>query len=129
MRKMIRTIINYLILLSAVTALAFVVQMLVYRSLLINWVDSGLIRDYGFNYTLTVLFGVLFILISTRKPDQLGNAYLGSVSVKFILFFIIIYPSVTLDGAVNKIEFSNFFIPFSVCLLTELLFLIRLLRN
>lgn len=129
MPKMTRKIINFFLLLSAVVLVTAVVHYFVVKALPEGWGASNFLLTYSFNYVFTLAMAIFLILMKERKSDQLGFAYLGGISVKFILFFIIIYPEVKSDGQVSRSEFADFFIPFTVCLLTEILFLIRLLRN
>lgn len=93
------------------------------------WSEQDFVWDYGYNIVISLLLGVLFVIIHFRQPEKLGYSYLGSISVKFILFFIFIYPDIRSDDEITKQEFANFFIPFSVCLVVELLYLISLLRK
>ncbi len=129
MPKMTRKIINFFLLLSMVVLITAATHYFIGEALFESRDSENFLLTYSFNYVFTLAMAIFLILMKERKSDQLGFAYLGGISVKFILFFILIYPQVKSDGQVSRPEFANFFIPFTVCLLTEILFLIRLLRN
>lgn len=127
--KMILQSAKYIALLFLFLTASWFVQHYIYDLKGNEWMSQDLSWDYGYNLFLSVLLGVAFIFIYQKSPEKLGYSYLGSISVKFILFFIFIYPEIREDGEINAQEFANFFVPFSICLLVELIYLISLLRR
>tara|TARA_Y100000817_G_scaffold174167_1_gene136076 strand:- start:236 stop:436 length:201 start_codon:yes stop_codon:yes gene_type:complete len=58
----------------------------------------------------------------------LGWVFFITSGLKFLAFFIIIYPFFNLDGIIQKIELLNFFIPYSICLTIEIRQLSKILN-
>jgi hypothetical protein len=48
---------------------------------------------------------------------------------KFFFFFFLIFPLFTIDGEVQKVEFYTFFLPYSLCLATEIHQLSKILNR
>lgn len=84
---------------------------------------------YGFNFGITLLILVLFDWAFRRKMQQIGFVFLMSTGAKFLLFFLLIYPFLKLNGSVKSFAFAAFFIPYAVCLVAEVLIAIRLMKK
>jgi hypothetical protein len=120
---------QFTIILLFLISLSWFVQDTIYASLGDDWRDTEFLWEYGYNLSVSLVLGYFYCFIFIKFPDQLGFAFLGSISVKFILFFIFIYPEIRADEVISQVEFAGFFVPFSVCLFSELIFLIFLLRS
>ena len=90
---------------------------------------SKLILTYGFNYTFTLIVLVVFQIFVNKDIKQLGTVFLFSSMIKFLLFFMLIWPFLKIEGAVKSFAFAAFFIPYAICLATEVLVTVRLLRK
>ncbi|MFZ9027700.1 MAG: DUF6168 family protein [Crocinitomicaceae bacterium] len=121
--------IRFTLVLMTLTSLSWLLHNAIYDALGDEWSATNLYWEYGYNFGTSLLLGFFFSYVFVKHPDKLGFAFLGSISVKFILFFIFIYPEVRADDIISQVEFAGFFVPFSVCLLTELIFLVLLLRS
>ncbi len=88
-------------------------------------VENGLTKSYIFNWLFTI--SIFFVLIILRKKymNSFGFLFLGGSLLKFILFFVLFYPSYNSDGDISKLEFSEFFIPYGVCLFLEVFILVK----
>ena len=49
--------------------------------------------------------------------------------LKFLLFFLLFYPSYKADGNMSTLEFISFFIPYAICLILEVSYLSKELNN
>lgn len=91
--------------------------------------DHFLLPSYGFNIVITLIFFWVLLFISKNKNTYLGWIFLLTTALKFFFFFFLIYPLFTIDGEVQKIEFYNFFLPYSWCLVTEIHQLSKILNR
>ena len=57
---------------------------------------------------------------SKIKDAFLGWLFFITSGLKFLAFFIIIYPLLNLDGAIQKVELVTFLLPYSLCLSIEI---------
>lgn len=81
---------------------------------------------YKFNVGITLLFTTTIILASARLKDQLGFIFLAGSFVKIGLF---LYLAQTLGFELSKSNFLEFFIPYLGCLLIEIYFVTRILKE
>lgn len=90
---------------------------------------NALIYSYSINVILAC--GVIILLFALKKKlkDQLGFVFMGSSMLKFVCFFFLFYPQYNADGNLTRLEFLTFFIPYAVCLITEMVLLSRFLND
>lgn len=74
-----------------------------------------------------VFFAIYFFRDKYR--DLLGFFFLGGSLIKFVLFFIFLYPGYNLDGVLERAEFLAFFVPYLFSLFLETYFLVKLLNT
>ena len=65
---------------------------------------------------------------SKIKDAFLGWLFFITSGLKFLAFFIIIYPLLILDGAIQKVELVTFLLPYSLCLSIEIQQLSKILN-
>jgi hypothetical protein len=81
--------------------------------------ENKIILSYVINFLLAaIIFTVIYRLKETQK-DNLGFLFIGGSFIKFLVFFLLFYPFFKLDGNIDKLEFSSFFVPYIVCLVIE----------
>ena len=81
---------------------------------------------------LYVLNSFIFLGLYKLKETQaqsLGFLFMFGSALKFIFFFIFLYPIYKSDGVLTKIEFFTFFIPYAVSLIHETIYLVRILNQ
>jgi len=80
---------------------------------------------------LVLAFGIVVFIHSLRHKmkTQLGFLFIAGSFLKFLLFFIFFYPSFTQDEMISKSEFSSFFVPYFLALVTETYFTAVLLKT
>ncbi len=126
---MMLQILRYSSILFLALVLVGVAQYTLYSIIGKDWADESLTEEYVYNLIISIVLGIVFVIVHRRQSDKLGFTFLGSISLKFILFFIFIYPDIRSDDEISRQEFANFFTPFLVCLIVELTFLLSLLRK
>ncbi|WP_150450988.1 DUF6168 family protein [Arenibacter lacus] len=109
--------------------LVFGLHLLILYALGLPLTDHKILLAYGVNIIMAVaIFSILYIF---REPfkDQLGFLYLAGSMLKFVVFFIVFYPAYKLDGEMETIEFSAFFVPYVVGLIVETLYTAKILNS
>lgn len=128
--KMIRNeSVRFIVTLSILLGVAFAIHGGIQHQLSIGFFEKLLPVTYIFNYALTIGFFILMIQFSKRKQSMIGMVFLYSSLLKFLLFFIFIYPEFHSFSGVRSAEFASFFIPYSLSISTEIFYLVRLLNK
>lgn len=122
-------VLRFVALLTFVLTLSFVGQAYSYHYLHYGFCGKQIVLNYCFNYLIALLFFAVLLMYKDKKPERLGYVFLIASSVKFILFFIIIYPSLGESHSVRSPEFFSFFIPYLVCVILEITSVIRILNG
>lgn len=116
---------RFLLTLTIFLSSSFVLHGAVYHFLRIGFWERGLLLNYIFNYSITlVLFGVMTWKMKQR-PEYSGYLFLYGSFFKFLCFFLIIFPTLGAERSVRSPEFFSFFIPYAVCAFLEISSIIR----
>ena len=91
--------------------------------------ENRIIAAYVLNYILAVGIYLTLFTLKTKMSEQLGFLYMGGSFVKFLFFFIFFYPYYKLDGGLDSLEFSAFFIPYLISLIFETIGVIEFLKK
>lgn len=88
-----------------------------------------LISCYILNFL--VAFGIVALLQAFKEKlkYQIGFLYLGGSLIKFLVFFLFLYPEFKADGKIQTSEFAAFFVPYVLSLVLETIFLSKMLRT
>jgi len=78
--------------------------------------------------TATTIFTVI-VRLRERYSEQLGFVFLAGSGLKFLLFFLFMYPVFHADGELSRTEFATFFIPYSITTGIETIALARILNR
>ena len=81
---------------------------------------------YRFNIGITLLFTTTIIAVSERLKEQLGFIFLGGAFVKLGIFLFIIKTS---EYTIDKSVFLHFFIPYLICVVLEIVWVIKILNK
>lgn len=81
---------------------------------------------YKFNVSITLIFTTSIILASEKLKEQLGFIFLAGGFVKLGIFLYLIKTS---DLSISKSAFLHFFIPYVVCVVLEIIYIIRLING
>ena len=108
---------------------AFAIHLLILKYLELPLFENKIVLSYILNATLAIaIFGLLF-KYREKVKDNIGFLFLAGSFIKFIAFFIIIYPSYNADGDTSKLEFAAFFTPYLICLFIETSSLVKWLNK
>ena len=108
---------------------AFAIHLLVLKFLELHLLENKIVLSYILNATLAIaIFGLLF-KYRKKVKDNIGFLFLAGSFLKFIAFFILIYPSYKADGNTSKLEFAAFFVPYLICLFIETSSLVKWLNE
>ena len=107
----------------------FAIHLLVLKFLELPLLENKIVLSYILNATLAIaIFGLLF-KYRKKVKDNIGFLFLAGSFLKFIAFFILIYPSYKADGDTSKLEFAAFFVPYLICLFIETSSLVKWLNE
>lgn len=82
--------------------------------------------SYKFNVGFTLLFTSSLIMVQERLKEQLGLIYLVSGAVKL---GVLIFLAKSSSFEINKNVFLHFFVPYVVCVVVEIIFIIKILNR
>ena len=108
---------------------AFAIHVLVNTLMSVPVFQHQILASYAINTALAV--GIFWGLTSLKKKynNQIGFLFLASSIVKFLVFFLIFYGPYKADGEIVLLEFTSFFIPYTICLVLETFFLSKHLNK
>ena len=87
-----------------------------------------LILSYGFNYLITIISFFWLLLKSRRKSETIGFVFMGISGLKFFFFFLL-YKPLSIPPSDKKELLLSFFIPYALCLIYEVYYLVKLLNQ
>ncbi|MGB5418764.1 DUF6168 family protein [Algibacter sp.] len=112
-----------------VATIAFFIHYLINASIS-NGIDlDKLIYSYWINILLACGVIILLFILRKKLKDQLGFVFMATSMLKFVFFFFLFYPEYNEDGNISRLEFSTFFIPYVICLVTESIILSKFLNS
>ena len=91
--------------------------------------ENRIVAAYLINGVLALLIYLSLFLLKDKMSEQIGFLYMGGSSIKFFFFFIFFYPYYKLDGGLDSLEFTSFFIPYLISLIIETLGVIEFLKK
>ena len=63
------------------------------------------------------------------RGEKIGFVFLMGSGLKFLLFFLLLYPAFNADGELSSMEFASFFIPYTLTTVVENVVLVRQLSR
>ena len=91
--------------------------------------ENKIILSYSVNYVAALIILIVLERFIKKESSQVGFIFMAGSALKFLLFFILFYPSYNADGAMQTAEFMSFFIPYAICLILEVWHLSKALNN
>lgn len=122
-------IIQFLIVLIAVLGLIFFIHVAFLRSTGFPPYGNMLVWSYVVNGLLAAAIFILLYVFRKKLKNSIGFLFMAGSFLKFIVFFIVFYPSYKTDGDMNKLEFAAFFVPYAICLIMETVFTAKMLQK
>lgn len=126
---MIKLVSRFSLLITLLLGISFSLHLLALNSLSFPLYENKIIASYLVNLILTIVIFIALIKLKERLAESLGYIFFVGSFLKFIVFFIVIYPSYKEDGDVTKLEFTSFFIPYAISLIFEVTFLVKTLNK
>jgi len=126
---MTKQITRFTILLTLLLGIVFGIHLATLNVLSLPLFENKIIDSYLVNFLLTIFIFIGLIKLKNRFAESLGYIFFIGSFFKFIVFFILIYPSFNEDGDVSKLEFSSFFISYAFSLIFEVVFIIKILSK
>ncbi len=119
----------FLVLLAALLIIIFGVHIFILHYTNNALFENQIVLSYLINYMLAVI--VLLVVEKTlnKNSAQAGFVFMAGSALKFLVFFLVFYPAYREDGKMESIEFVTFFIPYAICLITEVIYLSKQLNN
>ncbi len=90
---------------------------------------NQLVKSYLLNVAMASMVFFAIYFYRNKYRDLLGFFFLGGSLIKFVLFFIFLYPGYNQDGILERMEFLAFFVPYLFSLFLETYFLVKLLNT
>ncbi len=112
-----------------VVMIAFIIHSVINNSLTNSIEINQIILSYSVNIMMALAVIICLFLLQRKFKDQLGFIFMGASMLKFIIFFIVFYPIYNLDKDLSRLEFSTFFIPYVICLISESVILSKLFNS
>lgn len=91
--------------------------------------ETTMYKSYAVNLILGTLVFIVIEFLKKSQTNILGFVFLAGSLLKFLVYFVYIYPLLIETGELTKPKFFVFFIPYSICLIVEIIFLVRLMNN
>lgn len=101
----------------------------VLRFLRLSLWDHMLASAYVMNFLLALFIGQMLYALRRKYTQSLGFIFLGGTVLKFLIFFLVFNPAYKADANLERMEFASFFIPYTVNLIVETAFLVRVLNG
>jgi len=120
---------RYLLKLFVALIIVFLLHIGVLYFLKMPLFENKLILSYVVNFIMATV--ILLIVEKTlhKKSAQSGFIFMAGSGLKFLVFFLVFYPSYKRDGALERAEFIAFFIPYALCLIIDVIYLSKRLNN
>ncbi len=90
---------------------------------------NQIILSYVLNYLLAAVVLIIVEKTLQKNSAQAGFVFMAGSALKFLVFFLVFYPIYKTDDEMQTVEFTTFFIPYAICLITEVIYLSKQLNN
>lgn len=124
-----KTITKFTTTLLIILGLAFTLHLLVLKLFNLPLFNNKIILSYLVNIILAIAILTALFKLKERYKTQIGFLFLFGSALKFVVFFLMFFPSYKADGVMDKQEFAAFFIPYALCLILETIALSKMLNK
>lgn len=123
---MLKLLLRFSLFLFLFSGLSYVLHIAIYNEIDAEGSVELINFAYKFNIGITLLFTSTIILASEHLKEQLGFIFLISGFVKLGIFLFLIKTS---QFEIEKSVFLHFFVPYVVCVVLEIIYIIKLLNR
>ena len=124
-----KTISRFITSLLLTLGIFFALHLLVLKQLDLPLLNNKITLSYTINAILAITILTALFKLKERYKTQIGFLFLFGSALKFVVFFLIFFPSYKADGVMDKLEFAAFFIPYVLCLILETVYLSKMLNK
>jgi len=122
----ITSYISFLISLISITA---GVHFLILNKLDLPLFENNIISAYIVNATIALFIYIILYILRKNQEANIGFIFMFGSLIKIVIFFLFFYPAYKLDGKIQTLEFTTYFIPYTICLIISTFFLTKLLNK
>ena len=107
---------------------SFALQLSIYSAQDYPLLSGYIIPSYAFNYGYALMTFIILLIAHKKKSNQIGFLYMGMSLLKLIIFMVGFKRLFMQDGDMDNFETLGFLIPYILCLFSETIYLVRLLK-
>lgn len=119
----------FLLILVALLGASFLLHITILLNNGIAKYGDRIVLSYVINFLVASIIYIGLYIFRNKIKTQIGFLFLAGSFLKFIVFFILFYPSYKADGSMAASEFAAFFVPYAICLVVETLFTAIMLQK
>lgn len=109
--------------------LVFIIHLAILHYLEKPLFGNLIVLAYIGNYVLATIVLLIIQKSIKKKSMQSGFLFMAGSGLKFLVFFLFFYPIYRENGVMETVEFVTFFIPYSFCLMADVLYLTNQLNR
>ena len=121
--------IRFVILMFVILIVVFTIHNSILNYYQIPLFSNYILLSYLLNFILAIAVLILMEKAIKKKSTHSGMFFITGSALKYLVFFIVLYPLYIKDGSVTKTEFASFFVPYGICLLLEVIYLSKKLNS
>ncbi len=122
-------VVNFIASLTIALSFIFICHLSVLFLNKLHLFENKIVLSYIINFALALSIYLTLNFLKDKFKTQIGFLFIAGSLLKFLVFFIVFYPTFKQDGNLSKLEFASFFIPYLTCLIIETLGVMKLLKN
>ena len=120
---MTKQIIGFYVVLTAILAPSFLLHQKFYDAFLLT-------ESYFYNALIACVVVTLVLIFQKKHKDYISFYFFLGTTIKFLVFFLVIYPEYKKDGdQIDKVLLIAFFLPYFLTLVIETVALIYLVNK
>lgn len=125
---MLKRIFDFIINLLYFLTPAFLIQYTTYNFFFVDY-SSIIVLSYSFNFIIAITIYLSTLFFSEHNISTSITAFISLSILKFILFYLVLYPYFLSDNVIKTEEVFVFFIPYTICSIIEIKQLSKFLNS
>ncbi len=119
----------FLLILIPLLGASFLLHIIILQNNGLPKYGDKIVLSYIINFLLASIIYIGLYIFRNKIKTQIGFIFMAGSFLKFIVFFILFYPSYKADGNITTSEFASFFMPYAICLVVETVFTAKMLQK